>query len=377
MWHQSTISVLQCVARHGSISRTDVATCASLSKAAITAITRELLAEGILEERTTTSTSGRGRPAVLLGFNPSYGSFVGVRLAEDPAHLVLTDFAGTPISETYFPLISDPHELVAAVAQHALALAEAAGTRLLRIGVAVSGIVDHTKNRVRHSANFGWRDVPFGDLLEQAAHIPVTVENDANAVAVAEKLNGDCRALADFVVVTLGRGIGGAHFLGGELQRGTSGAAGEIAHCTIDPHGELCLCGKPGCLDTVASTSALQRAAQAAGLGTAEVAEIEELAATGDQTALGVLRAAGNGLGLALAHVANLLDPGVIIVVGARKFLGVQFLAHTRQAFDRHTLPRLLATTSLKFKPAGDDIWARGAAALAAQSFINHGTPAE
>lgn len=377
MWHQSTISVLQCVARHGSISRTDLATCASLSKAAITAITRELLAAGILEERTTTSTTGRGRPAVLLGFNAQYGAFVGVRVAEDPVHIILTDFLGNQVSEAHFPLTTDPNELATNIATHATKLAHAAKTRILRIGVAVSGIVDHTKNRVRHSANLGWRDVPLGDLVEQAAHLPITVENDANAVAVAEKVTGDCRSLADFVVVTLGQGIGGAHFLGGELQRGTSGAAGEIAHCTIDPTGELCLCGKPGCLDTVASTSALQRAATQAGLGTASVAELEERAATGNQAALEVLRHAGSGLGLALAHVANLLDPGVIIVVGSRQHLGAQLLAHTRQAFDQHTLPRLLATTSLKFKPAGEDIWARGAAALAAQSFIEHGTPAE
>src|SRR5690625_998013 len=133
MWHQSTIQVLQCIARHGSISRTDVAACSGLSKAAITAITRELLAEGIVEERTTTSATGRGRPAVLLGFNPGYGAFIGVRLAEDPVHLILTDFLGTRIAETHFPLVNDPGELAARIAAHATELAANQNVRLLRI----------------------------------------------------------------------------------------------------------------------------------------------------------------------------------------------------------------------------------------------------
>lgn len=376
MWHQSTSKVLQCVAQHGLLSRTDLATCANLSKAAITAITRELIEEGILQERTTAAGTGRGRPSILLGFNPAFGAFVGVRLDEDPVQLTLTDFVQTPLAERSIPLVTDPAKLAEHIAGEVHALASEAGVRVLRIGVAVSGVVDHTNSRVRHSANLGWRDVHLGDLLEQASGIPVTVENDANAVAASEKLSGDGRSLSDFVVVTLGRGIGGAHFLGGELQRGTAGAAGEIAHCTIDTTGSVCLCGKRGCLDTIASTQAIVNAAQQEGLTVQHVHDVEELAATGNQAALRTLQTAGTALGLALSHVANLLDPGTIIVMGNRSLLGPQLLAAARQGFEQNTLPRLLATTRLRFKRVGEDMWTRGAAALAAQSFLATGSRA-
>lgn len=373
MWHQSTSKVLQCVTQHGLISRTDLATCTNLSKAAITTITRELIDEGILQERTTDAGSGRGRPPVLLGFNRAYGAFVGVRLDEDPVQLTLTDFVQTPLAERSFPLVTDPNELVQLIAREVHTLAEETGARILRIGVAVSGVVDHTRNRVRHSANLGWRDVHLGDLLEQASGMLVTVENDANAVAASEKLSGDGRTLSDFVVVTLGRGIGGAHFLGGELQRGTAGAAGEIAHCTIDTQGAVCLCGKRGCLDTLASTQAIVQTAQHAGLDVRHVHDVEELAATGTQAALHILHTAGTALGLALSHVANLLDPGTIVVTGHRAHLGPQLLAAARRGFEQNTLPRLLATTRLRFKPTEEDMWTRGAAALAAQTFLATG----
>ena len=132
-------------------------------------------------------------------------------------------------------------------------------------GVAVAGIVDANAGVCRYSAGLDWRDVPVSEMIGKALRLQAWVDNDANAIAMGEKIFGRAREYDNFSIIVLGRTIGSAHYMNGMLYRGHDGSAGEIGHITVDPAGPLCRCGRNGCLDTFAGGFALRQQAKAIG----------------------------------------------------------------------------------------------------------------
>ncbi|HKI59058.1 MAG TPA: ROK family transcriptional regulator, partial [Trueperaceae bacterium] len=371
-------TVLQAVYRNGPLSRAQLAEVTGLSKASISNLTRGLLTESLLTEASAPrSGRGQGRPHVLLDVNPNHGWFAGVRIDEDSMRLALTDLKGAGERSLVVPIQHEPQELAELIGQQLGALAsreKIPRARLLGLGIAVSGIVDHRTGICHHSANLGWRDVPIGELVRRATGLPTRVENDTNAVAIAQQMFGRARDVTDFMVVTLGRGIGAAEFLDGRLYRGPDGGAGELGHCTVEPDGETCRCGKRGCLDTVAAEWAILDAARRAGLAVATLPELERLAATGSVPAMTILKRAGGALGLAISHLINIQSPQLVLVSGIDAELGAIMLSATRQAVENSILPRRLASTIIEYHNFDENLWARGAASIAAHHFlVNYG----
>ena len=144
--------------------------------------------------------------------------------------------------------------------------------------------------------------------------LPVTVENDANALAVGEKHFGAAKNASDFVCVTLGTGVGGGVYIGGRLNRGRHFFANALGHIPIVPDGAPCTCGKSGCLEMYANASALMR--YAAGGHYESCEEIIAAANSGDLTAQGGIRAFATYLAIGCASVVNLLDPEMLILGG-------------------------------------------------------------
>lgn len=368
--------VLQAVYRNGPLSRARLAAATGLSKASISNQTRSLLTAGLLRE-TQAARSGReqGRPHVLLDVNPDHGWFAGVRIDEDSMRLAVTDLKGSGGASAVVPIDHQPDELALLIEERLGDLVRRAKiprARLLGLGIAVSGLVDHRTGICHHSANLGWREVPIGELTQRATGLPTRVENDTNAVAIAQQMFGRARDYSDVIVVTLGRGIGAAEFLDGRLYRGPDGGAGELGHCTVDPDGDTCRCGKRGCLDTVAAEWAILNAARRAGLETHDLVELEALAATGNAPAMTILKRAGGALGLAVSHLINLQSPQLVLVSGIGAELGAIMLSATRQALENSILPRRLASTTIEFNNFDEDLWARGAASIAAHDFLVH-----
>ncbi|MFE0757044.1 ROK family protein [Inquilinus sp. NPDC058860] len=370
MANPSKRSLLEAVADHGPLSRSELALRTGLSKAAITGLSRELIRDGALEESETTP-SRQGRPSILLRLNPTHGYFIGASIVEEPVTLVLTDFHGAVLGQCTAPWSNDPQAIAGTIRDSIPHLLDGAGIpadRLRGIGVALSGLVNHDQDRCLHSANLGWIDLPVAAVVEQATGVPAFLENDANAVATGERLYGLARDYRTFATVTFGDSIGCAHYVDGALYRGHGGGAGEIAHCTIEPGGLPCRCGKRGCLDTVAPRQAIL--AQARGLGVSTMAEVEALAAQGHADAIAILHRAGAALGLAIAHVIQVNDPEFVLIVDVEGAMGPLFRTVTRQAIEANVLPRLAASTTIRFHHATRALWARGAASIAAHRFL-------
>ena len=252
--------ILNIIKTHGPISRADIAHRIGLSPATVTSITGLLIKEDLVFEKDTGDSSG-GRPPILLALNPRGGFVIGIKLMEMHAVAALTDLNAKVMEKTNFQMVS--RELGAVVDDLTLlvnALIQESGIspeRLLGVGIGLAGVVDSTKGILRKSPFLGWKNVPLRELLSDSLKVPIFLDNDVNTLTLGEKWLDDGVQADNFVVITIGRGIGMGIVMNGQIYRGTGGGAGEFGHLVVDPDGPLCNCGKHGCLESYLGDQAL------------------------------------------------------------------------------------------------------------------------
>lgn len=370
--------VLNTIASHDAISRTDIAHETGLPAATVTRITREFLEAHLITEELTTE-SGGGRPPILLRINPTMGFVVGVKLREDSMTVAVCDLGRVVIytHEATLPEGKVPEavcDTIAAAVSDALLAAHVPQERLLGIGIGLAGIIDSVAGICRYSAIMGWRDVELQSPLEDKLGVPVCLDNDVNTLAVAERLFGLAQTTSDFVVVTIGRGIGLGVVLGGEIYRGAHGGAGEFGHTTIDISADApeCNCGKRGCLEAIASDYGILRAALHREPGDHVEADMRALRArTDDPTVQHIFAHAGEVLGVAIANLINVFDPALIVLTGEGIQAGDPLLRPMRDAIPRHLFGRPFDQSALAITSTDDIAWARGAASLIFQEVFH------
>ncbi|MFI8099600.1 ROK family protein [Streptomyces sp. NPDC086023] len=211
-------------------------------------------------------------------------------------------------------------------------------------GVAVPGIVDAENGIAVYAANLGWRDVPMRELLSaRLGGIPVALGHDVRTGGLAEGRIGAGRGADRFLFVPLGTGIAGAIGIDGRIEAGAHGYAGEIGHIVVRPGGPECGCGQRGCLETLASASAVTRAwAAAAGDPEADAADCAKAVASGDARALAVWGEAVGALADGLVTALTLLDPRTLIIGGGLAEAGETLFTPLRTAVrERVTFQRL------------------------------------
>ncbi|MGC1908619.1 MAG: ROK family protein [Candidatus Dormiibacterota bacterium] len=236
------------------------------------------------------------------------GTWIRVGLAGPDGQVRHRVRARTEASEGPDRVLAQIEELV----REAVAAEPNATLARLVLAVGVPGPLDLGAGVVEGAPNLpGWRRVPLRDRLEKMLGCQCLIEHDANLGALAEHRRGTGRGTQDFVYVTVSTGIGAGLILGGQLYRGHQGSAGEFGHMVILPEGPLCNCGNHGCLEALASGTAIARQA-----GVSSAAEVGRLAAAGDTVAQAVLSQAARYVGLALGGLVNLLNPEAVAVGG-------------------------------------------------------------
>ena len=367
-------AVIAALLQNDQLSRLELSDRAAVSPAAITEVTQTLLQQGLLLE-TPALPSGkrRGRPTVQLSLQASHSCFVGISIGEEKTLLAITDLRGAVLGcetvENCFPVASIPGA-VRSTFTRVLKNANVARTRVRGAGIAVAGIVDSEAGICRYSAGLDWRDVPVSEMIGAALRMRAWVDNDANAIAVGEKIFGRAREYDNFSSIVLGPTIGSAHYMNGLLYRGHDGSAGEIGHITMDPAGLPCRCGRNGCLDTIAGGFALRQRANAMGLAGNNMRDLEELAKQGSSGAIGLLRSAGNALGCAIAMLVHLNNPKAVLFTDMERFGNGIFRTATRQAIENGILPRFLGSTGLLFGDGEPESLPRSAASIAAFNYL-------
>jgi glucokinase len=256
-----------------------------------------------------------------------------------------------------------------------------AGRTIAAAGVSTPGPCNPELGIVTEPPNLpGWHDVPLAALLLRRLGVPVWIENDANAAALAEHRLGVGRGSKHMLLLTLGTGIGGGLILDGRLYHGASGAAGELGHVQLEAEGPLCGCGRRGCLEALASGSALEReawaiaalrpqglvATLAAQHGLKPDARVLEMAAdAGDREAEEAILRAGRYLGSGLASIVNVFNPEVVVIGGSLRKLGERYLGTAQEIVKRDAFAQSYADVRFAEAELGDEAPAIGAALIA------------
>ncbi|MBC7250669.1 MAG: ROK family transcriptional regulator [Anaerolineae bacterium] len=373
-------TVLNIVKADGPISRTEIGRLSGLSPATVSEITADLIAEGLIYEKAAGDSTG-GRPPILLDLNHDAAYVIGLKLAERQISAALTDIEATILCTLTAPVsglnsVERAIEELTGVIERVIAESSVPRQRITGVGIGLAGVIDAERGLCRYSPILGWRDVPLEQLLEERIDIPVRIDNDVNTLAMAEKWFGAGQGVDDFLVVTVGRGVGLGIVVNGQFYRGTRGGGGEFGHTVMDPHGPLCDCGKQGCLEAYVSDPALVRSAREAvlqgklvGVDPDEltVEQITELAQVGNETLHAIFAQAGRVLGLGIANLINVFNPALIIISGEGVRAGDLLFGPMREAVEEHTFDGLGDDTEIFIQEWGDEAWAWGAASLVLQ----------
>ena len=192
------------------------------------------------------------------------------------------------------------------------------GNRVAAAGVAVPGLIDEKTGVALVSVNLEWKDVPLRRLLEERLGVPAVVGHDVRTAGIAEGLLGAARGSKDYLFLTLGTGIGAAVVLHGFAYMGAHNVGGEFGHMVVQPGGPLCGCGRRGCIEVLASASAVVRRYRSMAQTPAEITarDVAERMAAGDPVAREVWGEAIEALSMGIANYITLLDPERVVIGG-------------------------------------------------------------
>ncbi|MBG9654834.1 ROK family glucokinase [Cytobacillus firmus] len=311
---------------------------------------------------------------------------VGVDLGGTTTKLAFINYYGEIIHKWEIPTDNSEEGKnitinIAKAIDHRLEELDLSKDKIIGIGMGAPGPVNLATGVVYNTVNLGWKDnYPLKDLLEVETSLPVIIDNDANCAALGEMWKGAGNGAKDLVCVTLGTGVGGGVIANGDIVQGVSGAAGEIGHITSIPvGGAQCNCGKTGCLETIASATGIVRQAlenlESGGEGALSqlykehgfitAKDVFDSARNGDETSLLVVNNTAMHLGLALANIANMLNPEKIVLGGGVSRAGDILLKPVISNFIKFAFPRVKESTVIDIATLGNDAGVIGAAWLA------------
>jgi predicted NBD/HSP70 family sugar kinase len=369
--------ILNLLRREGPRSRAEIATITGLSPAAVTFVVSDLIDEHILIEGETKAGS-TGRRPIPVAINYVSGLAIGFKLMMGSVECVVTDLATNPLGSLRLPLAdhSPDHiaDTLAAAVPRLIDIVGRPDARLFGIGISMPGVIDNLRTVCIRSNRYGWDNIPLGEIVAQRVKVPVWLEDDTNAYAIAQQLFGLGRHHRDMAVLAIGYGISCSLVFEGKLYRGANGAAGKFGHTHFQRDGRLCECGKRGCLMAHFSEPAIlgewQKATgRSAAHGRAELVDAIEAR---EPAALEILAVAGATIGEHLARLISVIDPEVIVVGGEAVAFGDALFGPLRAALARDTF-RPPPPVLLDWE---DDSWARGAAALVTQKLFDFETSA-
>jgi glucokinase len=291
--------------------------------------------------------------------------------------------------KTKTPRTEKARDLVAAITASAKEAIDKAGGTCAGLGVAVPGPLDRAKGIVRYTPNLGLEEYPLADELSKSLGMPVYLENDVQAGVLGELVAGALRGVTNAVGIFIGTGIGGGLVLDGKLYRGSTGSAGEIGHMILLEGGPLCGCGNHGCLEALASRTAMAKDAlalaasgKAPAMLSAAGTDIRhyrssafEEALEGKDEAIGkVIDRSGFWLGVAMANLVNVLNPEAIVVGGgvAARF-GKRILKAAKESMEERLMPGLAGSVRILLSELGDLAVPTGAAIAARRAVIEAG----
>ena len=363
-------------------SRVELVAATGLSAQTISNVVRRLLESGLVQEAGKAS-SGLGKPRTMLRPNPDGMYAAGVHI--DPAVMtfVVLDLTGQVVvhSRKRTPIANDPGRVMASIHDGLDRLIGSSGVRrqkIVGLGVAAPGPIDVARGTIVDPPHLlGWHRVPLRDALAESTDLPVLVDKDVTAAAVAEIWTGGANGVGSFVFFYIGTGIGAGLVIDDEVMRGVSGNAGELGHIVVDPGGPPCTCGLRGCIAVTCTPQALVAEAERIGVladtrlrsGAHDVdvrfTQLCELAGAGHAGALDILERSSARTAKAVSVLTDLLDVDRVVFGGPFwQRLAPYYLERIPKLLDELSVTRSIRNVPVVGTGVGEDVGAVGAACL-------------
>jgi predicted NBD/HSP70 family sugar kinase len=313
--------ILNYIRERSPISRADIAHETALQRSTVSLIVEELGAEGLIEE--VSGKSSGGRPPLLLSLRTADAVAIGVDVGTARTLVATSDLAGRVLQSERFDTPRDSDDLIANIVASSRELNEKNGNTIEGIGISLPGLVDSEGTKL-YVPQFKWRDIPLVEEVSAQIGLPVSLENDANAAALAELWFGrpEIREVRDFILVLVEEGVGTGIVFDGQVYRGEGGAAGEFGHMTIGSGAPVaCASGSRECWEAFASErSALARYRNLLenrnGGANPTFGELMDLALSDNDAARTALKETAHYLGIGIANLIRGLAPEAVIVGG-------------------------------------------------------------
>jgi N-acetylglucosamine repressor len=374
--------VLKTIFGHENISRADIARMTNLTKSTVSDIVSDLIDGGLVSEIGIRQSQG-GKNPILLSLIEDSRWLIGLDLGQGQFRGAVVNLRGKIRDVVAIP-VNDCHgsEALLLVYQIIDRLISSTNQQLSGIGVGTPGLINTSEGLVVNAVNLNWKNLPLTNLLEQRYHLPVSILNDCQAAAIGEKTYGkDYQQDENLVVMHVHHGIGAGIIIHREIFQGDDGFAGEIGHVVVVPEsGEVCRCGKQGCLETVASTQALLRQARelAREYPECELASntqeiyldtIVQAFEAGDPHIRELVLRTADYMGRAISSMVGILNIQKVVLEGDMTRFGPIWLDRIRAVMMNYSLDPTLDTTHVEIGQLGDDAIILGAAAVFANNY--------
>lgn len=368
--------------RNGVSSRAQIAKALGLTPAAITKITARLIDAGVVKE--TGDMEGiKNRRSIGLALDSDAFHVIGVKFARSLVQIGVFDLSGKPLAFREMPKVTEDTidatiESIRRTISDLLAEDEA----IVAVGMAVPGpyLKDLGRTAVVSSMQ-GWRRVNFPEEFGSAFRVPVFVEQDARAGALAQYLFDPGNASDNLAYYLIGEGIGLGIIEQGRIIDGSRGVATEIGHVSIDLDGRPCDCGNVGCLERYCAAPAIHEMVVGAGDLIENASSLTHAQACralfakangGDERARGIVRAAARYLAFGCVTIINMFNPERIIIGDIGADAGPLLLDEIQRVVDRHVIPELNEATTISLSELPSDAALGGGAAVAIVQFLEH-----
>ncbi|MER5645867.1 ROK family protein [Streptosporangium sp. NPDC002524] len=338
----------------GPLTRQDLMAHTGLTRAQVDQRLEQLRQLDLVEDGSGSVVTG-GRRARAISLRRRAGYVLSVALGASGVTVAAVDLSGAIIDDRSQPIdiAAGPHDVLGTCVELCQRVLDEVGGRPWAVGVTVPGPVDLDRGIVVSPPIMpGWDQFPIRDWLGDKLGLAAWLGNDANATALGEYRYGAGKGHRNMVYVKLGSGIGSGIIMGGVLQHGDGGCAGDVGHLPVPGQTLPCRCGNIGCLEAVAGGFALARVAEEiaesgrSGVLTAmrengplNAAALARAAEYGDNEALEVLQLAGAQIGEVLAFVVSLLNPSQLVIGGGLSYSGDVLLSSVRKSLYARALP--------------------------------------
>jgi predicted NBD/HSP70 family sugar kinase len=379
------LHIMNLLRSKGSLSRTQLAIISHLNNKTITNIINDLLARNIVVSIGLLKSDG-GRKKEHFKLNNELFYSIGIDLGASHITTILIDLEGHIVREKVFTFRfglkgSIILEKLINLTQQLIDESAVNHDRIIGIGFSAPGFFDKKSGVWDRAFNIsGWESVPIKKILQGNFGMEVYLQDCSRSMALAELWYGEGKSAHNFTFVDIGQGIGMGIVINGALYEGSRLKSGEIGHLMVDPGGRLCTCGKRGCLESVASATAITAIMQEQiGLGRKTkvldlvnnridditVVDIVEAAALNDELSIEILRNAGEKLGRAISYVINLFNPEMIVIGGKLSNAGPCLMEPLMEAAQNFSIAKLYSDVSIVLSKLGPTSASLGAATMA------------